>query len=180
VERGNDSLKNKNFQILRGLAIIAVVFCHAYNVLDISAGKDYWIYLVIRQAASFPVAVFVFMAGYFVNIDEMLRFPGRFLKIRGAFVDPIFYVDGGLRVVLSPLKNEERRILNVIHERFYRYLDRRSRNTFVLYHYAIAVVVVDSIIGKDRQKLRDCKVSAMDGYTRVFGLYLLLQCGVWE
>lgn len=74
---------NKRIQELRGLAIIAVIFCHAYGVLEMSAGTDYWIYLLIREAVSFPVGVFIFLAGYFVNAENVLENPKYFLKIRG-------------------------------------------------------------------------------------------------
>ena len=56
-------MKNQYWQMVRGVYILAVIMIHcpqgAFGV-----GKAIW--LVIRQFINFPVALFIFMAGYFV------------------------------------------------------------------------------------------------------------------
>ena len=49
--------------MVRGVCILAVVMIHCPQG---AVGVDKAIWLVIRQFINFPVALFIFMAGYFV------------------------------------------------------------------------------------------------------------------
>jgi len=53
------------FQAVRGLCIVAVVLIHIPHAEAGSEMFGYW--MSFRQVVSFPVAVFVFMAGYFTD-----------------------------------------------------------------------------------------------------------------
>ena len=63
--------KNNYWQSVRGISILAVVLIHAlggFNYVNSSCDE----FVVLRQIINFAVAVFVFMAGYFVNTDKIL------------------------------------------------------------------------------------------------------------
>lgn len=59
--------KNQIFQIFRGLCIIAVVFTHVIN--KNLANPNYEIAMFIQNIINFAVTGFIFLAGYFVNIE---------------------------------------------------------------------------------------------------------------
>ena len=54
------------WQSVRGICILAVVLIHSLQCYDFNNGI-----VIIRQIINFAVAIFVFMAGYFVNIDKV-------------------------------------------------------------------------------------------------------------
>lgn len=56
-------MKKQYWQMVRGVCILAVVMIHCPQG---AFGVDEAIWLVIRQFINFPVALFIFMAGYFV------------------------------------------------------------------------------------------------------------------
>ena len=58
------------WQRVRGICILAVVLIHSLVGFDYST--DYNVeFVVLRQIINFAVAIFVFMAGYFVNVDAL-------------------------------------------------------------------------------------------------------------
>lgn len=60
------SNKNKYWQFVRGLCIIAVVLMHCPSGLNYDVSSiTYKAYFILRQFINFPVAVFIFMSGYF-------------------------------------------------------------------------------------------------------------------
>lgn len=67
--------KDEYWQWIRGICIVAVILIHCKNGISykndsINAWNyDYW--LIMRQLINFPVAIFIFLSGYFVNIDRM-------------------------------------------------------------------------------------------------------------
>ena len=64
--------------MIRGVCILAVIMIHCPQG---TSGLDQTIWLGIRQIINFPVALFIFMAGYFVNPSKIDK---NWLKIRGA------------------------------------------------------------------------------------------------
>ena len=58
--------KNIYWQSVRGICILAVVLIYSLQCYDFNNGI-----VIIRQIINFAVAIFVFMAGYFVNIDKV-------------------------------------------------------------------------------------------------------------
>lgn len=63
--------KTVSWQFLRGLSIIAVIACHLPGCFSMDEGiLNYSFYLCVRQIVSFCTAVFIFMAGYFVNQER--------------------------------------------------------------------------------------------------------------
>lgn len=58
--------KNIYWQSVRGVCILAVVLIHSLQCYDFNNGI-----VIIRQIINFAVAIFVFMAGYFVNVDKV-------------------------------------------------------------------------------------------------------------
>lgn len=57
--------KNQYWQVVRAVCILAVVMIHCPPPTQ---NIDTW--LIIRQFINFPVAVFIFLSGYFVNPDK--------------------------------------------------------------------------------------------------------------
>jgi surface polysaccharide O-acyltransferase-like enzyme len=75
--------KDNYFQGLRGIAIAAVVLIHSTNdvMKDLKPGGFNFIdTLTLRQFINFPVALFFFLFGYFVNKSEALSSPGIFYR----------------------------------------------------------------------------------------------------
>ena len=65
------------WQSIRGICILAVIMIHCPQGEN-GLNQNTW--LGIRQIINFPVALFIFMAGYFVN---PLKVDKNWLKIRG-------------------------------------------------------------------------------------------------
>ncbi len=60
-------MKEKNYflQLMRGICILAVILIHCKNGLSYESGSYWYNYGVfMRQLLNFPVAVFIFLAGY--------------------------------------------------------------------------------------------------------------------
>lgn len=65
--------KDVYWQWVRGICIFAVILIHSKtgivyrnNIYD-SWNFDYW--LIVRQFINFPVAIFIFLAGYFCKLE---------------------------------------------------------------------------------------------------------------
>ena len=69
--------KDEYWQCVRGICIIFVVLIHCKNGIQYrnqfnnSLNFDYW--LIMRQFINFPVAIFIFLSGYFVNIEGIKK-----------------------------------------------------------------------------------------------------------
>lgn len=62
------------WQAVRGVCILAVIWIHTVSgatYLDGPEPLNYHSWLVLRQVVDFPVAVFIFLAGYFVNTAKV-------------------------------------------------------------------------------------------------------------
>jgi len=74
------------WQAMRGICIISVVLIHCRMGTDFKdAGPwsfNYHYWLILRQFVDFPVAFFMFMAGYFINIKGVSAQPGQFISQR--------------------------------------------------------------------------------------------------
>jgi surface polysaccharide O-acyltransferase-like enzyme len=62
--------KNQYWQVVRGICILAVIMIHCPTGQGYS-NIDYNIWMVLRQVINFPVAIFIFLAGYFVNSEKV-------------------------------------------------------------------------------------------------------------
>ena len=62
--------KREYWQSIRGICILAVVLIHSLGGFDYSTGYSVE-FVILRQIINFAVATFVFMAGYFVNVDAL-------------------------------------------------------------------------------------------------------------
>ncbi len=60
--------KSQYWQVVRGICILAVIAIHCPPG---SEGVDLYTWIGIRQFINFPVALFIFMAGYFVKMDKV-------------------------------------------------------------------------------------------------------------
>lgn len=68
--------KSQYWQAIRGICIIAVIAIHCPAGIN---GIDFNIWLWMRQIINFPVALFVFMSGYFVDVNKV---SWKWVKIR--------------------------------------------------------------------------------------------------
>ena len=59
------------WQLIRGICILAVVLIHALGGYNYSDGTADTGFLILRQLINFAVATFIFMSGYFVNIEKI-------------------------------------------------------------------------------------------------------------
>ena len=59
--------KSQYWQVVRGICILAVIAIHCPQGTD----GDLYTWLGIRQFIDFPVALFIFMAGYFVKPEKV-------------------------------------------------------------------------------------------------------------
>lgn len=74
--------KSQYWQIVRGICILAVVMIHCPSGIEYGiSDKSLW--LILRQIINFPVALFVFMAGYFVNVTKIETDSCSYLLKRG-------------------------------------------------------------------------------------------------
>lgn len=62
--------KREYWQAVRGICILAVVLIHSLGGFDYSIGYGVE-FVILRQIINFAVATFIFMAGYFVNVDVL-------------------------------------------------------------------------------------------------------------
>lgn len=70
----NGKTRNPYWDAVRGIAIIAVIWIHTrtgqpYIDSVASWNFDYWV--MLRQFLNFPVAIFFFLAGYFINTTRL-------------------------------------------------------------------------------------------------------------
>ena len=79
--------KDAYWQYIRGICIICVILIHCKTGIEYkndilgSWNFDYWI--VMRQLINFPVAIFIFLAGYFTNIKASKKFNMPFTSKHG-------------------------------------------------------------------------------------------------
>ncbi|MGF7109386.1 acyltransferase [Treponema pedis] len=95
--------KESYFQAIRGICICAVIFIHCLsgsnykNVQDANVINYYW-WIFSRQFLNFPVAVFFFLSGYFINLQQAEANPfywmrKRFIKLGLPFlIWSLFYL----------------------------------------------------------------------------------------
>lgn len=81
-------MKNRYFQFLKGISIIAVILIHMINISESRFVNN--INIVIRSIINFSVPLFIFISGYFVNTN----------KIQNNYKDYIF---GRLKRLIIPL-----------------------------------------------------------------------------
>lgn len=98
MEKSKTGVKERYWQIIRGLCILAVIMIHCPSGTQYGTESlEFKAWLAFRQIINFPVAIFVFMAGYFVNIEKCTNKPYSFLSKRGGrllvpfFVWSLFY-----------------------------------------------------------------------------------------
>ena len=74
--------KSQYWQMVRGICILAVIMIHCpsgQNYTDL----DYTAWIVLRQFINFPVAMFIFLAGYFITPEKTQGDYKTFLFNRG-------------------------------------------------------------------------------------------------
>lgn len=59
--------QNKYAQVIRGIAILAVIWIHSRSYIKVDMTADSIYYLFQRNLINFPVAVFFVLSGYFAR-----------------------------------------------------------------------------------------------------------------
>ena len=62
--------RDTNWQALRGICIIAVVLIHCEHYVQWDGSVNSFIFYFYRNLINFPVAVFMFLSGYFANPEK--------------------------------------------------------------------------------------------------------------
>lgn len=77
--------KDIRWQIARGIAILCVILIHCPNAIHASKDSvDFNSWLILRQFINFPVALFFFIAGKFMNYEKYMGYRS-FLSKRGGY-----------------------------------------------------------------------------------------------
>ncbi len=78
--------RDNYWQGVRGLCIICVVLIHCSNGLSFynqpGLAWNYYFWIIERQIINFPVAVFIFLSGYFIPVDKLSANPKEYLSCR--------------------------------------------------------------------------------------------------
>lgn len=81
--------KSEYWQAIRGVCILVVIMIHCPTGQEFTP-TDTYAWLILRQFINFPVALFIFMAGYFVNVDKAQHNTRTYALNRGATVSTVF------------------------------------------------------------------------------------------
>lgn len=79
-------MKERNYfwQSIRGLCILAVILIHCPSGSVYEFGSPQFdIWIVLRQFINFPVAIFIFLSGYFTNPDKCTKSYKKYILNRG-------------------------------------------------------------------------------------------------
>lgn len=77
--------RSQYWQMIRGICILAVVMIHCSTGQGYSE-LEYFGWVVLRQLINFPVAIFVFLSGYFMTPEKISDKYSIFLTKRGEYV----------------------------------------------------------------------------------------------
>lgn len=84
------------WQAVRGLCIVLVVLIHSTNGLQYfgKPGLDwnYYFWIIERQIVNIPVAVFLFLSGYFIPVGRILESPRNYLLERIVRLVPSYII----------------------------------------------------------------------------------------
>lgn len=85
--------KSEYWRAVRGICILAVIMIHCPTGQENSINETY-AWLILRQIINFPVALFIFMAGYFANTDKIEQSRRTYILNRGgAIVSSVFHME---------------------------------------------------------------------------------------
>ena len=85
--------KDLYWQMIRGICILAVIMIHCPSGQGYST-LDYHTWIILRQVINFPVAIFVFLSGYFMTAEKTYGDYKIFLLRRGG-IDFFFHTYSG-------------------------------------------------------------------------------------
>lgn len=88
------------WNVVRGLCIVLVIFIHVTIPLYLE-GTVRWEWFILRRITAFPVAVFFFMAGYFVHFDKINKKQYLFSKIKRVLMP--YFIFSTVYIVLNTL-----------------------------------------------------------------------------
>ncbi len=75
--------KSDFWQYVRGLCILACIMIHCPSGATYEVGSfEFTFWLILRQLINFPVATFIFMSGYFTNVEKYQNKPKAYVYTR--------------------------------------------------------------------------------------------------
>ena len=85
--------KSSWWQFIRAVCIIAVIMIHCPNAIGLQHNNlQFQLYFFLRSTINFPVAIFLFMAGYFTNIEKCSNNTKSYIINRGGiYLFPIWF-----------------------------------------------------------------------------------------
>ena len=93
-----DKQESAYWYMIKGVCIIAVIIIH---ILSLKNWGDNRTEVYIRQVLNFPVAVFVFLAGYFVKTEEVKENWKRWVRKRGCRILIPYIIFSLLYIMIS-------------------------------------------------------------------------------
>lgn len=67
-------VKDNYWQVIRGICILAVIMIHCPTGVPYGTESfEFKFWLIVRQLINFPVAIFIFLAGYFVDFGKCIN-----------------------------------------------------------------------------------------------------------
>lgn len=97
--------KNEYYQMIRGICIVFVIIIHLLSQQDNQSINIFNI--VIRTITNFCVGIFIFLSGYFVNIDKVKENKLRWIKNRLKRIGIPFLVFSTIVATISLVKNHD-------------------------------------------------------------------------
>ena len=105
--------KSKYFQCIRGLCIISVVTIHLLSEKESLSINNFNI--VIRTIVNFCVGLFIFLSGYFVNIEKVKDNAKKWITGRAKRLGIPFLIFSALAATIEMIKNGDSIFKYIIH-----------------------------------------------------------------
>ena len=105
--------KNQYFQCIRGICIVSVIVIHLLSKQENVMINNFNI--VLRVIVNFCVGVFIFLSGYFVNIEKTKNEPKKWIIERIKRIGIPFLIFSILAATIQMIKNGDSIIKYIIH-----------------------------------------------------------------
>ena len=105
--------KNKYFQNIRGICILAVILIHLMTKQEEEFLNS--VNIILRTILNFCVGVFIFLSGYFVNIDKVKKNSKKWIANRLRRIGIPFLIFSILAATIQMIRNKDTIIKYVIH-----------------------------------------------------------------
>ncbi len=105
--------KNKYFQDIRGICILAVILIHLMTKQEEEFLNS--VNIILRTILNFCVGIFIFLSGYFMNIDKVKKNSKKWVANRLRRIGIPFLIFSILAATIQMIRNKDTIIKYVIH-----------------------------------------------------------------